>query len=276
MTLKGIVVIGTGNTLQSFTPGNFSLPDKRKVLLRFALGSDGHYGQPNTTYVENHQRMVEWLNKEHKGRGLHFSVINGDLFHDDNKFLPDVKSTWDKLSMPYYVSHGNHDKIEEKGWEQTWGIPWHHAFEKGDTGFLILNTADVAGKYICPDLDWTREHLQQFSNKKHLFVFMHITPVKWTENGIDCPELVAMFSAQKNLRGIFHGHDHLEDGMKEKDSKHYFFDSHIGGNWGTPYCGYRIVEVLQNGEVLTYQVNPDAKEPVNRNTISTHEKVSRQ
>lgn len=267
MALKGIVVIGAGNTLQSFSPAGFRLPDRKKVLLRFALASDGHYGQPKTTYYENHKKMVNWLNREGRRRGLDFSVINGDVFHNDPKFLPEVKKTWDQLKMKYYVSHGNHDMIPEKEWEQTWGIPWHHAFEQGDAAFLILNTADVTGKYICPDLDWTKAQLQRFSAKQHLFVFMHITPVKWTEHGIDCPELVEMFTKQSNLRAVFHGHDHIEDGMKEKNSKHYFFDAHIGGSWGTPYTGYRIVELLESGEVLSYQVNPAQDDPVNSTTV---------
>ncbi len=37
MTLKGIVLIGAGNTLQSFAPAGFTLPSRKKVKLRFAL-----------------------------------------------------------------------------------------------------------------------------------------------------------------------------------------------------------------------------------------------
>jgi hypothetical protein len=267
MALKGIVIIGAGNTLQSFSSAGFTLPDRNKVLLRFALASDGHYGQPQTKYDETHNKMVGWLNEERRRRGLDFSVINGDVFHDNPKFLPEVKKAWDQLKMKYYVTHGNHDMIPESEWEQTWGMSWHHAFEQGDAAFLVLNTADITGKYICPDLDWTNKQLQRYSEKKHLFVFMHITPVKWTEHGIDCPELVEMFTKQQNLRGVFHGHDHIEDGMKEKNGKHYFFDAHIGGSWGTSYTGYRIVELLESGEVLSYQVNPAQSEPVNSTTI---------
>ncbi|WP_343704182.1 metallophosphoesterase [Chitinophaga sp.] len=266
-TLKGIVLIGAGNTLQSFAAPGFTLPAKDKVALRFALTSDGHFGEPKTTWVENHQRMTAWLNKEKAGRGLHRAFINGDIFHNDPAFLPEVKRTWDQLQMPYAVSHGNHDMIAEDDWEKTWGTRWHHVVEQGNTAFLVLNTADVKGKYICPDLDWTRARLQELRSKKHLFVIMHITPVKWTQHGIDCPELTEMFSAQPNLRAIFHGHDHAEDGMKEKNGKHYFFDGHLGGSWGTPYHGYRVVEVLTSGEILCYQVNPAEKEPVNRNVL---------
>jgi hypothetical protein len=78
--------------------------------------------------------MVDWLNREKRGRGLHFSFINGDLLHDDAGYLPAVKASFDRLAMPYYVSHGNHDHVEEEAWQQTFGHPWHYSFEQ--KGFL--------------------------------------------------------------------------------------------------------------------------------------------
>ena len=268
LTAKGIFVIGAGNSLASFAPGNFQLPPQEKVGLRFALASDGHYGEKDTQYEKFYDEMVGWLNREHAQRKLNFSMINGDLFHDDITFLPLVKNRLDNLKMPYYVSHGNHDHADEVTWQKTWKIPLHHAFEVNNSAFLILNSADETGKYICPDLKWTKEKLQQYGSKTHLFVFIHITPVKWTDNALPCPELVDMLSKQVNLKGIFHGHDHDLDGMKERDGKFYFFDSHIAGSWGTTYRGYRVVEVLTDGSVLTYQMNPHETTPVNSNKVT--------
>lgn len=267
LSLKGAVVIGFGNTLQSFATGSFVLPTKDKIRLRFAVASDGHYGQPNTDYDKLHDEMTGWLNEEKKDRGVDFTMINGDLFHDDITMLPLIKQKLDKLIMPYYVSHGNHDKIAEANWQQTWNMPWHYDFEKADTGIIVLNSADDTGTYICPDLNFAKEKLEKYKNKKQLFVFMHITPFNWTKGGLPCPELVEMFSKQDNLKAVFHGHDHDQDNVKENNGKHYFFDAHIAGNWGTAYHGYRIVEVLKSGEVVTYQMNPSLKEQVNNNNI---------
>lgn len=139
--------------------------------------------------------------------------------------------------------------------------------ENESRGFLMLNTADENGKYICPDLDWASKHLEKYKKKKHLFVFMHITPLKWTEYGISCPELVEMFTKQNNLKAVFHGHDHDQDNVKVNEGKPYFFDAHVGGSWGTKYRGYRIVEVISNDEIITYQVNPEAGEKVNRSNL---------
>jgi len=267
LTLKSAFIIGAGNSLQSFASKEFLLPRPDQIKLRFALASDGHYGQPETDYALHHDNMIGWLNKEKDSRGVDFSVINGDLFHNEPSFLPEVKAKWDQLKMPYYVSHGNHDTVDNQTWQKTWNQTLYHAFEKDDSGFLILNTANEKGDYISPDVKWTREHLDLYNTKKHLFVFMHITPFKWTQGGIDCPKVTEMFKAQSNLRAVFHGHDHDIDGVKSNDGKYYFFDSHIAGNWGTEYRGYRIVEILKNGNVLTYQMNPAKDKKMNSDKI---------
>ena len=136
-------------------------------------------------------------------------------------------------------------------------------FEHKGVAFLVLNTADDKGNYVCPDIDWTKTHLQQSASKKQLFVFMHITPLSWTKNGLSCPDIVELFNNQQNLKAVFHGHDHDQDDVKENNGKYYFFDSHVAGNWGTAYNGYRIVEVLKSGEILTYQMNPSSQQKVN-------------
>jgi len=265
--IRGVFVLGVGQSLQSYASEEFRLPPRSEAILRFVLVSDGHYGQADTNYDYHHDNMVSWLNKEKEQRGLDFAVVNGDLFHNDPSFLAPVKKKWDALDMPYYVSHGNHDLSDEATWKNVWSRSWNFSYEQKDAAFLVLNTADEKGNYVCPDLEWIRGELNRFQSKKHLIVFMHITPFKWTPGGEDCPELVALFNSQSNLRLIFHGHDHDQDHVKENAGKYYFFDSHIGGNWGTDYRGYRIVELLRNNEILTYQVNPATESKVNENKV---------
>jgi len=268
LTYKTAVLITAGNSLQSFAASGFILPPKSNIRLRFAVASDGHYGQPNTSYDAMHEEMINWINAEEKDRGIDFTMINGDLFHDDVSFLNPVKAKWDNLAMPYYVSHGNHDKVDETQWKSVWNLPWHFSFEQEDIGIIVLNTADDKGNYICPDVEWTKNELQKLSTKRQLFVFMHITPFTWTKNGIACPAIVDLFDQQKNLKAVFHGHDHDQDDVKENNSKNYFFDSHVAGSWGTKYNGYRIVEVFENGQILTYQMNPKPMKKVNNTEIS--------
>jgi len=104
------------------------LPPKDRVSLRFAVVSDGHYGQPETQFDTMHDLVIRALNREHNGREIDFSFVNGDLIHDDASFLVPVKKKWDELAMPYHVSHGNHDKVSEQGWKELFGQEWHYSF----------------------------------------------------------------------------------------------------------------------------------------------------
>ena len=66
-----------------------------------------------------------------------------------------------------------------------------------------------------------------------------------------------MLSKHKNVKAVFHGHEHDQDGIFKKDETSFIFDSHIGGSWGTDYKGFRVVEVLKNNSLVTYMMNPD-------------------
>jgi len=55
--------------------------------------------------------------------------------------------------MHYYVSHGNHDIVDEAEWQQTWKTPMEFTFEKYQVAFIVLNTSDEKGNYICPDIE---------------------------------------------------------------------------------------------------------------------------
>lgn len=269
LSFQTIVLLSSSNVVQAFNSSEYTLPPRKKIKLRFAIASDTHYGQPETPYEPMFDQMVGWLNNEKKQRGLDFSFINGDLIHNEKRHISTVKSKLDGLTMPYHVSHGNHDMMEEHEWQNVFNRPWHYSFEKDKVAFVVLNTADAGGKYICPDISWAEKELKRFAQAKTLFVFMHITPIKWTNASINCPELVSIFSQQDNLKAIFHGHDHDQDDVKEQLSKHYFFDAHIGGSWGTNYKGYRIVELLHSGEVITYQMNATENKIVNKNTLAS-------
>jgi hypothetical protein len=267
LALTGAVWIGAGNTLKTFAGSTFTLPEKDKIKLRIVIASDGHYGQPETKFEADHGEMVKWINAERADRGADFAFINGDLFHNDISFIQPVKNLWDKLEMPYYVSHGNHDMIDEENWKKTWKEGWDYGFEKKGIGFVVLNTADIKGTYVSPDPEKTRQLLKQYEKHKQLFVFMHITPFKWTGGGLDCPDIVSMFNKQDNLKAIFHGHDHDQDNVKENAGRFYFFDSHVSGSWGTNYRGYRVLEIMKNGDILTYQMNPANMQKINSNRV---------
>jgi 3',5'-cyclic-AMP phosphodiesterase len=226
--------------------------------IRFAVASDGHFGQAGTDFERFHREMIEWLNDEARGKGLDFVVFNGDVIHDDPGVLPKLKEAYDRLQVPYFVNRGNHDRASPEYWKQTWGYPENHDFERGDYAFLLVSTSNEKGDYLPADVNWLRERLSYHKAKRAVFPFLHIAQVKVTQHSIAAPEVTGLFEQTPNLPAVFHGHDHDIDNVIHWNSRRYFFDGHMGGSWGTNYRGYRIVEVQQDGRIRTYQCNPEA------------------
>ena len=229
---------------------------EKKLRLRFAVASDGHYGQPNTDYKSFFETLVLRINQEHSEKPFAFCMINGDIIHDDKKFTPDAKYALDKLHMKYYVSQGNHDKLTSAEWEAQWLMPTNLSFTIKKNGFIIASTSNETGKYLCPDLRFMAGSLEKLKHKKNVFIFIHINPVKLTTHAVDCPDLLDLLKKYPNVRAVFNGHDHDEENIKSKDHIPFVFDAHFGGNWGTDYRGFRIVELYSDNSIGTWVMNP--------------------
>jgi 3',5'-cyclic AMP phosphodiesterase CpdA len=230
----------------------------RKTKLRFAIASDGHYGQPGTPYKQDHANMIGWLNAAHDKNPLDFVIINGDLVHDRPELLQEVKNNYyDKLKVPFYAIPGNHDHADAKIWKDVFGYEDNFAFQKSDVGFVLANTSDTKGTYICPDNNFIKQELEKVKSLTTVFVILHIPPHFWVPESpfVDCPETIKLLHSYPNVKAVFHGHDHSLDSVFYTDKLPHFFDSHIGGNWGTSYRGYRIVEVDDDHKITTFQVN---------------------
>ncbi|MBZ4190840.1 metallophosphoesterase family protein [Niabella beijingensis] len=232
---------------------------KKKKRVRFAIASDIHYGQPGTDYDNYIKKAVARINEEHAGNPFDFCMLNGDIVHNDPVHYPAVKDRIGQLKMKYYVTPGNHDMVTPEHWERIWNRPVNYDFTVNGTAFLAGTTSNEKGEYICPDLKWMEERLEAHKRAKNIFVIVHINPAKLTTHGIDCPEFLALLKRYKNVRAVFNGHDHDEDGIKKKGEIPFVFDAHVGGDWGTAYRGFRVVELLEDETVLTYVLNPDSK-----------------
>jgi len=230
--------------------------EKRKVKLRFVVASDGHYGQPNTPYEAYFDTLVKRINEEHAKKPFEFCMINGDIIHDDKKHFTGAKAALDKLQLKYYVSQGNHDHVDAAEWESIWSIPVNHHFVIGKNTFLIATTSNENGTYLCPDIDWLTAQLKEHEQQQNIFIFLHINPGKLTTNAVNCEPLFELLAKQKNVRAIFNGHDHDEEGIKTKNNIPFIFTAHFGGNWGTAYRGFRVVELLKDNSIATYMMNP--------------------
>ena len=228
-----------------------------KPRLRFGIASDGHFGQEDTNYRRFHNELVGWINDEHAGKGLDFMVFNGDLVHNNPDLLPELKTYYDRLAMPYYVVKGNHDMATDEKWAAFWGTAPNHSFEKDGWGFVFARSSTPEGEYVCADTGWLRAEIDKYGKGKGIFVFMHIAQSKITRHSISCPEAEKLLCGSDKIKAVFHGHDHDIDNKIYVGGKPFIFDGHYGGSWGTNYRGYRIVEVYDE-DALTYQCNPAA------------------
>ncbi|MBL0133241.1 MAG: metallophosphoesterase [Chitinophagaceae bacterium] len=232
---------------------NFAAP---KVALRFAIASDGHYGQPGTAFENFFSTMVQRVNEEHAISPFAFTMINGDIIHDDKAHFPGAKKALDNLKMKYYVSQGNHDHASPAEWEAVWGMPLNYTFAHKRNAFITGTTSNEKGEYLCPDMAFMEKALHENRKKENIFVFIHINPAKQTANAVDCPPFLELLSKYKNVRAVFNGHDHDKEGVLTKNNIPFIFSAHFGGSWGTAYRGFRVVEVLDDNTVVTYILDP--------------------
>ncbi|MGR3810867.1 metallophosphoesterase family protein [Jiulongibacter sp. NS-SX5] len=245
----------------SLLPG-VSIPNlesllKKRPAVRIILASDSHYGQPKTDFKGMAQTFVQKANAFAKVHDCDYCILNGDLIHDEPTWLPEAKSVYDDLDIPFFVTKGNHDRVSDEVWEQTWGIPTNTSFTVKKNGFILANTSNENGDYHSPDLNWLKQELDAFVSLKNVFLVIHIPQAKWTANGIETPEFFELLSNYSNVKAVFHGHEHDQDGVRNHEGISYVFDSHIGGSWGTEYRGFRVLEVSKGGDVYTYMMNPD-------------------
>lgn len=229
---------------------------RKKVKLRFAVASDAHYGQPKTEFDGMIKTCIDQINAFHKQQSLDFCVINGDIIHNEKPLLAMAKQKLDLLTMPYYVTRGNHDMVTPEHWQEVWKMPLNHDVVVKKNAVLLGDTSNEAGKYLSPDLTWMQTKLEAHKNRKNVFIFLHIPQAKWTANGIETPAFFDLLKKYPNVKAVFHGHEHDQDGVKMVDKIPFLFDSHIGGNWGTKYNGFRIVELMKDNSIVTYIMNP--------------------
>ena len=253
----GAAVVLTGKIIPLSAKAIFL--QRKNVALRFVVASDAHYGQPKTLYDEMLGSFISNVNSFHQTASINFCVINGDIIHNEKPLLSVAKEKIEKLAMPFYVTRGNHDMVSEEHWIDVWNTPLNHHTTINNYALVLGDTSNEKGEYLSPDLKWLAEKLEQYKTKKAILLFLHIPQTKWTVNAIDNPAFFELIKKYKNIKAVFHGHEHDQDGVKMNDNIPYFFDSHIGGNWGTTYKGFRVVELMNDGSMITYMMNPIQK-----------------
>jgi predicted phosphodiesterase len=228
--------------------GKMQFPVNTK--LKFITASDGHFGQPNTDYETSHRNLIAAINKE---ENVDFVVFNGDLIHDEPKWMPQVKKVYDTLKHKYYVTKGNHDQISESTWLSIWDQPADFSFIHQDQyGVILCNSSNEAGEYLCVNMEFLKACLEEYQKLSHVFLFVHISQNDWTKHGVACEDVMQLIARYPNVKATFHGHDHDVDGIMINRKKPYLWSGHFGGSWGNPFPSYRVCEVGEDGKTITY------------------------
>lgn len=261
------------------------LPKDRKLKLRFVVASDLHYGPGKSK--EKADRMVELMQGEKKGRGLDAFFINGDVTHDRPEALVKLRDEHlNKLDVPTYCGKGNHDYVDGKpdsptaSWEAIWGYPANHVIEMKGFVFVMADTSAASDSkaYLAADLNWLKKQFKKYRDAPAIFVLIHIAQRKkgvkgWPPHGVSAEDQVdqaeavmALIESTPNVRAVFHGHSHTNNGMIVSGEKRYFFSGHIGSWWGGPR-GYRVVEIDEQHRIVTYHTFEKEGEVNNRNAF---------
>ncbi|MFP1929518.1 metallophosphoesterase family protein [Lonsdalea quercina] len=238
-----------------------------KIKTRIVVASDGHYGQENTAYDHNFTHLVKEVNAFNAENPVDFLVFNGDLIHNEPRFLGPARAHLDRLDMPYFVTRGNHDRVTEEAWVAQFHQPFNHSRVWRNDAFLFMDTSDLTGTYRCPDLSWLNEKLDQQKDRDGIYLFMHINPVGAAKSSVQCETIASILSAYPNVKAVFNGHDHNRDEVLTRHHIPYIFDGHVGGNWGKNYLGYRVIEINHDHSVLTYMMSEETV--INSATLPT-------
>ena len=242
-------------------------PDAATPVLRFAVASDGHLGEPNTPSDQYFAELIAALKQAHQTAPLNFVVVNGDLIHEGNSgLLPKAKTYLDQLPVPYFVTRGNHDRVSLATWQQVWGYPTSHVAARPDATLILLDTSNENGDYLCGDTAWLRQALQTSRTSLPIFLFMHI-PFIHNALGTDvCSGIIQLLADFPQVKAVFHGHDHTKDMGIMYQRTALLFDAHFGSSWGTAYRGYRLVE-SNSGGYSTHQFDYINQKKINELTF---------
>ena len=257
-TVSSASLVLLGGNVITLTPAQ-AAHLRSKSALRFVVASDGHYGEKGTEFDHHFQNLVKHVSSFHEQNRLDFCVINGDLIHDEQDLLIPAKKHLDRLPVKYYVAKGNHDKVSDQYWNEIWGMPVNHEVILKKNTLLLATTSNQNGEYLSPDLTWMKTKLDANRVQENIFIFLHIPQGKWSNNAIDTPGFFELLRNYKNVKGVFHGHEHDHDEVKMQDGIPFMFDSHFGGSWGTTYRGFRVVELAKDNSFVTYIMNPNDK-----------------
>jgi 3',5'-cyclic AMP phosphodiesterase CpdA len=180
---------------------------------RFAVFGDPQIGHDYRTSLAQFGREVA-------KRDIDFFCVLGDLTDDATADeIDSIKTQLDRVGIPYYATIGNHDLLQEDGWErfkQNYGPSCYQVVIAGRIKLIFLDTAD--GTLGSTQFDWFESELQDSAYTKivctHYPVFDGERPIMWRlasdAERAKVQSLLDKYGAYAWCAGHIHGWRHMQ------------------------------------------------------------------
>ncbi|MDP2300860.1 MAG: metallophosphoesterase [Ignavibacteria bacterium] len=221
----------------------------------FGWLTDIHIGAPGAE-----TDLLNVVNDINQRSEIKFVIASGDITEKGkNSELIQAKNILDNLKIPYYMIPGNHDtKWSESGGTQflkLWGND-NFVFEFNSVKFIGINSGILlkgGGGHVSPEtLKWLDSILTKTSSNQEIYFFTHHPLSSDIDNWFEITNRLRT----KNIKAIFHGHDHGNklfnyNGIPAVMSRSTLTDKK---SWG-----YTIVE-SRSDSIIFYEMNKEYKQ----------------
>lgn len=177
---------------------------------RFALLTDVHISRTSPGPLEDLANSVNEINAMDS---IAFVIVSGDVTDSGDKgSMEAAKAQFDRLSVPYYVTSGNHEtKWSESGCTDFASVFGDNRFAFTYNGcfFVGFNSGPVikmADGHVAPqDILWFSEQLRQQPQGTYVFPVTHY-PLQTgdVDNWYDVTDVLRLYGVQVVLGGHYH------------------------------------------------------------------------
>ncbi len=179
------------------------------LLFSFALLTDVHISNSNRKPLEDLTNSVNEINATD---GIDFVLVSGDVTESgDKRALKTVKSQLDRLTVPYYITSGNH----ETTWSESGVMDFSRvfgdnrfAFEYDSMLFIGFNSGPVlkmADGHVAPqDIIWAEKLLKEHAGQRVIAVTHYPLQFGDVDNWYDVTDLLRQYNVQCVLGGHYH------------------------------------------------------------------------
>jgi 3',5'-cyclic-AMP phosphodiesterase len=281
VTLRGLqpdmvyhyVISGTfGASNVSYFKTLKTFPGKCKFTM--AIVADPQFDGVASSWGRVFAKVVDDINQ----RNADIVIIPGDMVDNRNTkgaidgFTPDVngyskaftefKQIADKLKMPYYVTTGNHERLEEPGTREAYLKIFnlkkaYYSFDYAGQHFIIIDCKPKKAQ-----LQWLKKDLNA-NRDKNIFVSIHYAvandPYVFDHNRGVMPEIQKLFEQHGKVRAVYNGHKNVYSITIQKGILYVSCPQPAASP-----SGYLMVEIYNDGLIQTFHNSPGTIEYANK------------